>query len=139
MHCGEALNGKECVQCRSRVKEEATICKWCGSKFTLATSIDWYGKIKARRLPSFLLRFRFIPQEVEIRRDNLILRSPGIFRLWVDEDEIPWNKVAGFNYRDGIFWDMLTVETRGQKASTIIGLAKADGQKIRNVLQGLEK
>lgn len=33
----------------------------------------------------------------------------GIFRLWLDEDEIPWNKIAQFNYRDGIFWDMFAM------------------------------
>lgn len=139
LHCGEAANGKECGQCRSRVKTEASICKWCGHKFSHIKESHWQGKITASTLPSLLFRFRLIPQEVEVSEDNLILRSPGVLRLWANEDEIPWNKVAGFNYRDGIFWDTLTVETRGQKASTIIGLSKNDGRRIRNILQGLER
>ena len=54
------------------------------------------------------------------------------------EEEIPWAKVAGFDYHSGIFWDSVRIETRGQSSSTVPCLGKSDGQRIRRLLQELE-
>ena len=70
--------------------------------------------------------------------EKIVISTPGIFNLSKQEEEIPWRKVAGFDYRSGIFWDQVTVETRGQSASQMPCLAKSDGKRIRQVLQTLE-
>lgn len=139
--CGEVVAGKECPACLSRAKSEASVCRWCGHRFAgpnLEVDVE-PRTVRARVLPSVLFRGRFLPQEVELTHEKLVARTPGIFRLWTDETEIPWNKISGFNYRDGIIWDRLTVETRGQDSATVTGLAKAEGRDIRAVLQGLER
>lgn len=140
-HCGEVVAGEECPDCLSQVKTQARVCRWCGHRFKRATQklAVAHREIKAQILPSFFFRFRLLPQEVEITEEKLIIRAPGMFHLWVDEDEIPWNKIAGFNYRNGIIWDRVTIETRGQQSSTITGLAKQDGVELRDILQNLEK
>lgn len=54
-------------------------------------------------------------------------------------EEIPWHKVAGFDYLSGIFWDRVRIETRGQSSTELPCLAKSDGKRIREVLQQLEQ
>lgn len=139
--CGEVIGGKECPDCLSRSKEEARVCRWCGHRFqTPEAQVDVTPRsIRAKVAPSFLFRGRFIPQEVEITEEKLVVKAPGIFHLWNNETEIPWNKVSGFGYRDGMIWDRVTVETRGQESETVHGLAKAEGQEIRAILQSLER
>lgn len=140
-HCGEAIGGKPCPDCSSRIRSEARVCRWCGHRFRTG---DVQMQVDARRirgkvLPSVLFRGRFIPQEVEITDDKLVVRAPGAFYLWTNENEIPWNKVSGFHYRSGIVWDRLTLETRGQESETVLGLGKSDGREIREILQRLER
>lgn len=139
--CGEVIGGKECPDCLSRSKEEARVCRWCGHRFqSPEAQVDVEPRrIRAKVAPSFLFRGRFIPQEVEITEDKLVVKAPGVFRLWNNETEIPWNKVSGFGYRDGIIWDRVTVETRGQESETVHGLAKSEGREIRAILQSLER
>lgn len=139
--CGEVVGGKECPDCLSRVKAEARVCRWCGHRFRspeLQVHVE-PRRIQAKIVPSFFFRGRFIPQEVEITEEKLVVKAPGLFWLWNNETEIPWNKVSGFGYRDGIIWDRLTVETRGQESETVHGLAKTAGQEIRTILQSLER
>ncbi len=47
-------------------------------------------------------------------------------------------QIAGFDYRSGIFWDQVTIETRGQSSSKMTCLDKPDGERIRQMLQDLE-
>jgi hypothetical protein len=47
-------------------------------------------------------------------------------------------KVAGFDYRSGMFVDQVTIETHGQSSRKMMGLAKSDGKQLRQVLQDLE-
>ncbi len=54
-------------------------------------------------------------------------------------EEIPWHKVAGFDYLSGIFWDRVRIKTRGQSSTELPCLAKSDGKRIREVLQQLEQ
>lgn len=138
--CGEAVDGIRCEQCKSVVHKDAKICKWCGSQLLTekVTKQSTTGFIKGEVLPSLLLRFRFLPHEVTIKEEKIVVRTPGLFRLWNQDDEIPWNKIAGFNYRNGIFWDQITIETRGQKGTSIVGLEKQQGQKLKSILESLE-
>jgi len=86
-------------------------------------------------LPTLLQRGRFLCQTMSLTREKIVISTPGVFNLSKQEEEIPWKKVAGFDYRSGIFWDQVTIETRGQSSSRMAGLAKADGERIRNTLR----
>jgi len=94
--------------------------------------------VTGERVATLLLRGRLRPQVLRLTREKIQIRTPGIFNLSVREEEIPWGKVAGFDYHSGIFWDRVTIETRGQKSSTVPCLAKEDGERIREVLRQLE-
>lgn len=94
--------------------------------------------VEASRAATVVQRGRFLPQTIYFTRDKIIISTPGPFNLSRQEEEIPWRKVAGFDYRSGIFWDRVTIETRGQSSSTMPCLAKPDGQRIRAVLRALE-
>ena len=139
-HCGEIQGGKDCPECQAKSKPEARVCRWCGHRFRRddveLTGAE--GEIRAGVLPSVLFRGRFIPQSVEMTQEKLIVRVPGLFHLWTQDNEVPWDKISGFGYRDGVVWDRVTVETRGQEATTIVGLSKEDGARLRTILQDLE-
>ena len=139
--CSEYTSGIQCTECQSSIPDKAKICKFCGNRVNHSdchTNRDPLH-LKAKLLPTFLFRFRFLPHEISSDSEKIVITTPGTFRLWENSDEIPWNKVAGFNYRDGIFWDRIEIETRGQMPSSIIGIGKEDGATIRTILQGLEK
>lgn len=139
--CGEVVSGRPCPDCLTRARPEARLCRWCGHRFhspEMQVAVE-PRRIRAKVFPSLLFRGRFLPQEVELTEEGLVVSALGYFRLWTNESEIPWNKVSGFNYRDGIVWDRLTVETRGQESETVVGLAKSDGEAIRKILRGLER
>ena len=138
--CGERVEGRRCSACGVRNWPEATVCRWCGHRFARQrTEVPFEPfTVIAKGLPTFLQRGRFLPQRLAVTAEKIILSTPGLFNLSRQEEEIPWPKVAGFDYKSGIFWDQVTIETRGQSSSTIACLAKADGQRIRQVLQALE-
>ena len=75
---------------------------------------------------------------MSLTEEKIVISTPGLFNLSRQEEEIPWRKVAGFDYRSGIFWDQVTIETRGQSSSKMACLTKPDGKRIRQVLQQLE-
>lgn len=117
------------------------MCRWCGNRYERSRQRVQHFEpfdVTAELLPTVLQRGRFLPQTMRLTPEKIVILTPGPFRLSQKEEEIPWNKVAGFDYRSGIFWDQVTIETRGQSASKMTCLAKADGQRIRQVLQDLE-
>lgn len=139
--CGERIEGKRCPRCQSVCKEESIVCRWCHYAFQpigKVVELEPFS-IKAQRFPTIAFRFRLLPQELHFSTDKVTVTTPGLFYLWVKEEEIPWHKVAGFKYRDGIFWDTVHVETRGQSASEVKGLRKHDGAVVRAILQQLEE
>ena len=136
-HCGERVEGKVCPDCSARCPESAKKCRWCAHKFEQpqpGMDIDPFT-VTAQFFPTFLVRGRLLCQTVSVDRDKILISTPGYFHLSVHEEEIPWNKVAGFDYRSGLIWDMVTIETRGQKASAVPCLSKRDGERLRNVLR----
>jgi hypothetical protein len=139
-HCGERVEGKPCGGCGARNWEQARVCRWCRTAFEEAgTQIEFAPfTVSARPLPTLLQRGRLLAQTIELGRDKIVIRTPGVFNLSRREEEIPWRKVAGFDYHSGIIWDRVRIETRGQSSSTIACLAKRDGRRIREVLQALE-
>jgi ribosomal protein L40E len=138
--CGERVEGKPCTDCGARNWDEAVSCRWCGHRYeTTRGRVDFAPfEVTARLLPTVLQRNRFLPQTISLTDEKILIRTPGLFNLSRQEEEIPWRKVAGFDYHSGIFWDRVTIETRGQSSSKMPCLAKDDGQKIREVLQLLE-
>lgn len=94
--------------------------------------------VSARRLPTLLFRGRLLTRTVSITREKILVRTPGVFNLTQQEQEIPWANVAGFDYQSGLFWDRVRIETRGQSSTTVGCLAKSDGKRIRKLLQKLE-
>lgn len=139
-HCGERVEGEPCPDCGSRRPADAPVCRWCGHRVEAAAArVDFEPfRVEAASLPTVLQRGRFLRQTIHFTRDKIVVSTPGPFNLSTQEEEIPWRKVAGFDYRSGIFWDRVTIETRGQSSTTIPCLAKDDGTRIRRVLQELE-
>jgi ribosomal protein L40E len=139
--CGERVEGKACPECGARNWPDAMLCRWCGHRYQ-----QDHGQlhefepfeVTARLLPTFLQRGRFLPQTLRLTQEKIVISTPGPFNLSRKEEEIPWRKVAGFDYRSGVFWDQVTIETRGQSSSKMMCLAKSDGKRIRQVLQELE-
>lgn len=143
--CGERVAGKPCAACGARNWPEAAVCRWCTTPFDAADGGDASPApefepftVTGDRLASALLRLRLRPQVITLTREKIVVTTPGIFGLSRREEEIPWRKVAGFDYHSGIFWDQVKIETRGQSSSVVQGLAKEDGERIRAILQQLE-
>lgn len=139
--CSERIEGKPCPHCLALCKEEAAICRSCRFEFEPSGKLVELEpfSIIAERVPTVAFRFRLLPQELHFSRDKITVTTPGVFRLWIKEEEIPWHKIAGFKYREGIFWDGVHIETRGQSSSEVKGLRKDDGATVRNILRQLEE
>ncbi|KPZ70858.1 MULTISPECIES: zinc ribbon domain-containing protein [unclassified Shewanella] len=137
--CLSFLSGHTCPDCSHTLPEGAKVCGYCHYRFSQisvdVTQISMH--FTAEVLASLLFRFRLLPQEIITDEDKITINSPGIFRLWNNTDEVPWNKIAGFNYRSGIIWDKIEIETRGQKPSIILGLSKQNSDELRKVLQSV--
>lgn len=57
--------------------------------------------------------------------------------LTARHEELPWEKVARFSHRSGLFWDAIAIETRGQTAATISCLSKRNAAKLKKLLHWL--
>lgn len=139
--CGERVEGKACPQCGVRNWPDAAVCRWCGHHYGgTRPRLQHFEpfEVSAGLLPTFIQRGRLLPQTIKVTHEKLVIRTPGPFNLTRQEEEIPWNKIAGFDYRSGLLWDQITIETRGQSASKVPCLAKSDGERLRQVLQALE-
>lgn len=139
-HCGERVEGKRCRECGARNWPDAMLCRWCGNRFEPAGHhVDFESfEVTARLLPTMLFRGRLLVRTVVLTQEKILVRTPGMFDLSRQEQEIPWAKVAGFDYHSGLFWDRVRIETRGQSSTSVGCLAKEDGQRIRELLQELE-
>ena len=96
-------------------------------------------KVSASRLGSLLLRWSLFPQEARFSPEKIVIRTYGFLALTSSEEEILWEKVAGFSHRNGVFWDQVSIETRVQTQAVISCLGKSASRRIKDVLQGLEK
>ncbi|MCB1079689.1 MAG: zinc ribbon domain-containing protein, partial [Verrucomicrobiae bacterium] len=119
--CGRRVMGKACPDCDEISKPAARKCRYCGHDFARGErlqSIEPF-KVTASLMPTFLLRGRFIPQEVHLSPEKIVIRTYGLFWLSHVDEEIPWEKIAGYHYRSGFFWDAIEIQTRGQNANQI--------------------
>ncbi len=139
-HCGERVQGKPCPDCGSRCAAEVRKCRWCGFEFEKTLRLEFEPfTVQAAALPTLLQRGRFLPQTIALTREKIVVSTPGAFRLSQRDEEIPWEKVAGFDYRSGLLWDQVRIETRGQSSTAVPCLDKKDARRIRHVLQQLER
>lgn len=140
-YCGSRVEGVECPDCKSIIKKEALVCKFCGKSFKKKQGINLIKPIEIQStfLGTLLTRLSFLPQHVVFSRDKIIVSTPGFFGFTRNDEEILWEKVAGFQHKDGIVWDGISIETRGQTAASVLGLKKDDALVIKNLLQRFEK
>ena len=100
---------------------EAVKCPCCGHSFARRERIAKVEPFsaKADMLPTIILRGRF----------------------WLSrtDEEIPWEKIAGYHYYSGWFWDSVEIQTRGQKANKMTGLPKAQGLKVKEILERMKE
>ena len=94
---------------------------------------------KASLLPTLVIRGRLIPQEIYLSTEKIVIKTWGFFWLSHTEEDIPWEKIAGFHYHSGWFWDSIEIQTRGQKSNTIGCLPKTSGRAIRDILEKMKE
>lgn len=138
--CGERVEGVRCDECLALSPEQARRCRWCGTRMrtTVERELEPF-EVTASLAATVLLRFSLFPQRAMFGPDKIVIRTFGFLGLTSSDEEILWEKVAGFTHRNGLLWDLVTIETRGQTPAMISCLSKEDSQRIRSVLQGLEK
>ncbi len=139
--CGQRIVGKECPECSETSKVAAKKCPYCGHNFVRMTriaSIEPYTA-KASLLPTILFRWRLIPQEIHLTPEKIIIQTWGFVWLSRWDEDIPWEKIAGYHYHSGWFWDSLEIQTRGQTANTIRYLLKPDGLRIKEILEQMKE
>jgi hypothetical protein len=95
--------------------------------------------VSASIVATILLRGRLIPERIHINPDKITIQSWGLFGLSRTDEEIPWEKVAGFHYHSGLVWDRVEIQTRGQKANAIGCLPKSEGTRIKAVLEQMRE
>ena len=100
-HCGERVEGKRCTDCGTRCWNEARKCRECGYEFEAAASGPDFEpfSVEAEFLATVLLRGRFLRQRIRFTAEKILVSTPGVFNLSKRDEEIPWKKVAGFDYR----------------------------------------
>jgi len=139
--CGIRLKGILCTDCYSYSPELAIKCKYCGKNLNIKSIEKIIGEgmeVKAQLFPT-LLNLSFTPQQASFSKEKIVITSYRFFGLICSQEEIPWEKVAGFSHHSGLIWDSINIETRGQTSALIAGLSMMNGVKIKSLLQELEK
>ena len=139
--CGRYLAGKHCPDCMETVPAEAGKCRYCGHSFAREARLADFEPFSARAdlLPTLLVRGRLIPQQIHLSPAKIAIQTWGLFGFSRTDEDIPWEKVAGFHYHAGWFWDAVEIQTRGQRANWIGCLRKTDGQRIKALLEGMKE
>lgn len=142
--CGTRVEGVQCEACLLLCPEGAKICCHCGSslgrKAVELLNIATFT-INADPLATLLIEFGLHPQRVRISSDKLSIITFSLFGLAENNEEVPWEKLAGFSHRSGLFWDSIKIETRGQTSAVIGCLSKRNARRLKEVLRrasGLE-
>lgn len=138
--CGERIEGIRCQECQSFSPDGARKCRCCGARLGIPTAPKLEAfDVQASFAGTLLTRLNFFPQRAFFTPEKITIRTYGFLGVTSNDEEILWEKVAGFAHRNGIFWDTISIETRGQTPASIACLEKADSDKVRQVLQGLER
>lgn len=139
--CGRRIVGRPCPDCAELSKPTARICRYCGHDFAReqkAAVIKPYSA-KASFLPTLLFRGRLIPQEIHLASEKVVIRTWGFLWLSHTDEDIPWEKIAGYHYHSGWFWDGIEIQTRGQKANGIRGLPKPCGRIVKDTVERMKE
>lgn len=139
--CGRRIIGKPCPDCAEILKPAARKCCHCGHDFARGQNvavIEPYSA-KASPLPTLFYRGRLIPQEIHVSAEKILIKTWGFFWLSHTDEDIPWEKIAGFHYHSGWFWDSIEIQTRGQKANTISCLPKPCARRIKETLEQMKE
>lgn len=139
--CGRRVSGKTCPDCAELARFEATKCPHCGHNFARQERIATVEPFsaKAALLPTILMRGRLIPQEIHLTPEKILIQTYGFFWLSRTDEDIPWEKIAGYHYHSGWFWDNVEIQTRGQKANHMTCLPKSQGLKIKQILERMKE
>jgi len=139
--CGRRIVGKQCPECAELSKPTARKCQYCGHDFAREEKIAVVEPYNARAafLPTLFLQGRLIPKEIHVSQEKILIKTWGFFWLSHTDEDIPWEKIAGFHYHSGWFWDQIEIQTRGQKANSIGGLPKESGLKIKEILERMKE
>jgi hypothetical protein len=121
--------------------QEALKCPFCGHSFAREERIAKLDPFhaKAAFLPTVLLRGRLIPQEISLTPEKILIQTYGFFWLSRTDEDIPWEKIAGYHYHSGWFWDSVEIQTRGQKANLMNCLPKGEGARIKEILERMKE
>lgn len=122
----------------------ASVCHHCTASFAAVNTAAAMENIPSRsfvanRLGNLLFNFSLVPTRAYTSPDKLVVTHYRLFGLVSSDEEIPWNKVAGFKHRSGIIWDAIAIETRGQSGAWIAPLNKQDASALKAMLQRLER
>lgn len=122
----------------------ATVCHHCNASFEGVADATAMQNITAHtfvasRTGNTLLNFSLVPTRAYVSPEKLIVTHYRMFGLVSHNEEIPWNKVAGFAHRSGLIWDAISIETRGQSGTVIAPLPKPEALALKAVLQRLER
>lgn len=71
--------------------------------------------------------------------EKTLIQTHGAFWLSRTDEEIPWEKIAGYHCHSGWFWDSVEIQTRGQRANTMTCLPKDKGVRIKGILERMKE
>lgn len=139
--CGQRIVGRACPECAELSKPGARKCRFCGHGFAREEKIALIEpcSAKAALIPTIFMRGRLIPQEIHLSSEKIVIKTWGFLWLSHTDEEIPWEKIAGYDYHSGWFWDGVTIQTRGQKSNSIGGLPKSSGLQIKEILERMKE
>lgn len=139
--CGRRVVGRRCPECAETSREEARRCAHCGHSFAREEKIAAVEafSLKADLLATLLIRGRLIPQEIHLSSEKIVIQTWGLFWLSRTDEDIPWEKIAGYHYHAGLFWDSVEIQTRGQKSNSIGCLPKDGGRKVKEILERMKE
>lgn len=135
--CGRRIIGKQCPDCAELARTVARKCPHCGHSFARderVASIEEYTA-EASLVATLLLRGRLIPQKIHLSAEKIVIQTWGMFWLSRTDEDIPWEKIAGYHFHSGFFWDRVEIQTRGQKSNVIGGLPKGSGAVIKEIFE----
>lgn len=132
--CGTRIEGIQCDACLMMCPEDARVCCHCGAAFKReASGLAGIAPttIVSDSLAALIIEFSIHPQRIKIDCEKILITSYSLFGLVENNEEIPWEKVAGFFHRSGLIWDSIKIETRGQTSAVIGCLSKRNARKLK--------
>jgi hypothetical protein len=102
---------KKCPECCSDMPDEAEVCHACGRRII--------GKL--------------CPQCAELSK------AAATKCRYCGHDFARDEKIAGYHYHSGWFWDGIEIQTRGQKSNSIGCLPKPSGRRIKETLEQMKE